>query len=1285
MAVKLVTTFHPSSSVVSSVKCRLASRDLEHLVVAKLDRIDVYSLRPHGLQHECGVDVWGRVLCVKALPISGTERSKLALMTSHPDPELVFFSYKELEGGSAELVATKSLSLFERSPREAEFFNDLVVHPSGEVAVASCYVGKLKVIKLKSGGYEKDFDLSLLELNVLSLAFLPSEEDECVLAILHLDYQSRVQLIARDIPFNSSDDVSTAPSTLLHPTSISNKNIPFPVDQIPNLIPVPPVEIDYEPQDEADEEDAEFRGGVLVVGGRKVLFYELSSQSGRDKQKGKMNRLDKMKADSNQAKVKQAVAKQAEREARKRKPTASVDWPWDEVTAWSDVEDAPLRFFIGDAAGELSMLSLEHIRTLGLILLPLGTVSPSTTLNYLTNQTIYVGSHLGDSQLIQITPIPSDLPSDLYRAVPHNIRTVKKNALHVSSNAKGKGKARALDDDMDVDEEELEEEKGKIIEPEGSYLKVVKTFKNIAPINDAILVDTEGSGQNEIITCSGGSSSGALNIVRNGAEFQELANLQGISNINALWPVKNRVDESSHSHLIASTHERSMLFQINDAGDNTTFSLLDPTAARDLVTKEPTIAFRNVPQRVSVIRELKYVNSNWVVQVTVSGVYLLELDPVMGGFTERAKWTPPVLPGTSKPCEIMVASVNASQVFLALNGGRVLVLRFNEGGHAFETVAEKFLGAEVSAVSCQPVDETQQFSTIFLVAYWEPASEDAGTNTSVEVFKLKGKSLVSAEKIVPNKTFSAVVRSLLLYNFGTDTSTEGLDYHSYLLCGLTDGTLAHFKWMKGQLSDQKVVALGHAPIHMMSCSVDGRRSVVAAGNRATVFSFERKRLTHSPVMLKDLSAACILNTQTFKGSLVLANTHGLLIGVIKELGKMSIRSVPMGYDNPQRIIHVPFLRAFAVACTVYQPSRVGDGQVLKGCLKLMDDSSFKVLSQFNCEVDELASALTTFTLEIDGKETAFICAGTTSSGKGRLLVFSTVSSETRQINQEFTLVASVAVNGQGVNSLKYVDKHIVAAVDSAVVSYQLESKDTAPSPFVLKKVFDWNHNYIVQSLGTFNNRIAIADIASSVSLAAIKNGKITAIARDYGPLLPFTVEALSETEVIGANESSNLFTFELEKSMGQKKLGRKGEYYLADLPTKFIRGNVSLDATPNDIYEPSVVFFTSCGRIGVIVEAKDEALGKHLENLQRNLSGHVKGVGAPSHAKFRAPRNTRGRSDADEGAKVFIDGDFLETFLGTIGDKKKVDRIVAGTTGPERLTLPVEEFQRVLETLQNMH
>lgn len=87
-------------------------------------------------------------------------RSNLVLMITHPEPELVFFSYTESETGGAELVVKKRLSLFDRSPRLSEFFDDVLVHPSGTLAVVKCYSGKLKVVILKAGNYQQDFDVS---------------------------------------------------------------------------------------------------------------------------------------------------------------------------------------------------------------------------------------------------------------------------------------------------------------------------------------------------------------------------------------------------------------------------------------------------------------------------------------------------------------------------------------------------------------------------------------------------------------------------------------------------------------------------------------------------------------------------------------------------------------------------------------------------------------------------------------------------------------------------------------------------------------------------------------------------------------------------------------------------------------------------------------------------------------------------------------------------------------------------------------------------------------------
>lgn len=46
-----------------------------------------------------------------------------------------------------------------------------------------------------------------------------------------------------------------------------------------------------------------------------------------------------------------------------------------------------------------------------------------------------------------------------------------------------------------MDSTETKEGRGTIILGKGSYLSVLDTWKNIAPIMDGVLVDTDGSGQ----------------------------------------------------------------------------------------------------------------------------------------------------------------------------------------------------------------------------------------------------------------------------------------------------------------------------------------------------------------------------------------------------------------------------------------------------------------------------------------------------------------------------------------------------------------------------------------------------------------------------------------------------------------------------------------------------------------------------------------------------------------------------------------------------------------------
>jgi DNA damage-binding protein 1 len=146
---------------------------------------------------------------------------------------------------------------------------------------------------------------------------------------------------------------------------------------------------------------------------------------------------------------------------------------------------------------------------------------------------------------------------------------------------------------------------------------------------------------------------------------------------------------------------------------------------------------------------------------------------------------------------------------------------------------------EVSAISCLPATATSPFSPFVAVSYWR-------TNHT-EILQFSQEKLVTIVKTDP---LLAVVRSLQLFNF--NVRRDNPDYQIYLICGLGNGSLAQFKFdpKAKQLSDKKIVSLGHAPVNLTVCEVSEKASIFAAGNRATVVSLDNKKLVHSPVMLK---------------------------------------------------------------------------------------------------------------------------------------------------------------------------------------------------------------------------------------------------------------------------------------------------------------------------------------------------------------------------------------------------------------------------------------------------
>jgi len=119
-----------------------------------------------------------------------------------------------------------------------------------------------------------------------------------------------------------------------------------------------------------------------------------------------------------------------------------------------------------------------------------------------------------------------------------------------------------------------------------------------------------------------------------------------------------------------------------------------------------------------------------------------------------------------------------------------------------------------------------------------------------------------------------------------------------------------------------------------------------------------------------------------------------------------------------------------------------------------------------------------------------------------------------------------------------------------------------------------------------------------------------------------------------------LFTFALSRNLERNVLECNGNYYIADLVTKIIRGVFSslcrhtsrfskekwlpysllgslteLDKSNELTFEPEELFFTSSGRIGVIVDAP-KTTSLHLTELQRNMAAFIPSVGGISHTRF---------------------------------------------------------------------
>lgn len=151
-----------------------------------------------------------------------------------------------------------------------------------------------------------------------------------------------------------------------------------------------------------------------------------------------------------------------------------------------------------------SVVQTAHIEALG-------QTSCASSISYLDNGVVFIGSAFGDSQLIKLNP--------------------EKDA-------------------------------------QGTYVEILDTFDNLGPIMDMCVADMDRQGQGQAVTCSGCNKDGSLRIIRNGIGINEHAaiDLAGIKGMWSLRPSSTDHDKYLVQAFISET--RVLAVEEDEDGDH---------------------------------------------------------------------------------------------------------------------------------------------------------------------------------------------------------------------------------------------------------------------------------------------------------------------------------------------------------------------------------------------------------------------------------------------------------------------------------------------------------------------------------------------------------------------------------------------------------------------------------------------------------------------------------------------------------------------------------------------
>ncbi|KAI1295060.1 DNA damage-binding protein 1a [Mortierella claussenii] len=476
----IVFTARKSSSVFQAIKGNFTGPDDLNLILGKGTRIEVYLIGRDGLKIVKEFGIYGEIACLEPFRPPGHSTDMLLVTTTLYQMLTLSLRLSSADGvgqeslGSGDVAATGApqfnivsdslTDLQDRHARPSEAGQILIIDPTSTVVCCHLYQGLLKCITVnpnapvpsgqlsRSGSshtsrsssrmvdktFLEQYNIPIDEVTIMSMVFLHCCSRP-TLAVLYQDKKEirHVKTYEFDLKTKEKSETGWIQSELTGANTCIA--VPSPI------------------------------GGLIVVGEYSISYFNPSQPTS----------------------------------PRSITINATI------MQCYNRVDDQGNRYLLGDLKGQLYILVLildsssgpssssqpaRPFQVVDLKLEALGTTSIPEAIVYLDNDHAFVGSHLGDSQLV---------------------------LLHTEA------------------------------DQNGEYLEIMETFTNIAPVSDFEVVDLEGQGQGQIVACSGGFKDGSLRIVRNGVGINDRAVLE-LPGIKGLWSLKETLDSSTEDTLVMS-------------------------------------------------------------------------------------------------------------------------------------------------------------------------------------------------------------------------------------------------------------------------------------------------------------------------------------------------------------------------------------------------------------------------------------------------------------------------------------------------------------------------------------------------------------------------------------------------------------------------------------------------------------------------------------------------------------------------------------------------------------